>query len=285
MTIEAGVLAPLALASWLYARGTRHAWRRAGVGRGVPVRRAACFGLGIATLAFALVGPLDHLAEELFSGHMAQHMLLMNVAAPLLVLGEPLQAMIRALPPALRSALAHAVHRPAWRAGWSWLTGAVVATIAQQAVLWSWHLPGAVAAALGDRAIHAAMHASLLAAALLFWTVVFARGRHARWRAVAALTATFKAMGIVCILLLLVDRSFYPVYGAGAPHFGLTPVEDEHLGWGLMMLMGGTQYLAVAAWLLLTELDYSNGPTPSRPAPCSRSSPPPSPAAFPNPPG
>ena len=255
MSIEAGVVAPLVVSGVLYAEGTRRAWQRAGAGRGVSLSRAACFALGLASVALALIGPLDELGETLFSGHMAQHLVLMNLAAPLLVLGSPIPTFLRAMPAAPRGVLVRIAHSRAWRTAWSAASGAVVATVVQQAVLWAWHWPGAIAASLADKGVHAAMHASLLGSALLFWTMVLGPGKANRWRGMVALVATAKATGIVCIVMLVQDRSYFDVYGSGPRGAGLDAVTDEHLGWGLMMVGAGTAYVVAAAWRFYRTLE------------------------------
>lgn len=87
----------LLLAGTVYAIGLRRVWRRAGRGHGIRVWRARCYALGLLVLLVALVSPLDALGAALFSAHMAQHTLLMLVAAPLLVLGTPHVALLWAL--------------------------------------------------------------------------------------------------------------------------------------------------------------------------------------------
>lgn len=263
-TLDPYVLAPLAAAAFLYFRGTSLSWRRAGRGRGVRTWEAASFAGGLAALFVALVWPLDALGEALFSAHMAQHLVLMNLAAPLLVLGAPLQVMIRALPPGARRSLAALAGTRAWRGAWVAASGLVAATLLQQVALWSWHTPRGVALALESDPIHIAMHASLAAAALLFWTAVLRpRARH-YWGSIAAVLVTLKTSGIVAILLLLQPGAIYGVYGSSALAWGLAPHEDEQLGWGLMMVAGSATYLA--AGLALVARALFPGVTPGRPA-------------------
>ena len=249
-TLDPLVLVPLALAAWLYWRGSL----RVGL-------REACFAAGVASLFFALVWPLDALGERLFVAHMAQHLLLMNIAAPLLVLGAPVPAMLRAMPRSAQRALAQAAANRRWRAAWRRLSGIAVATAAQQAALWIWHTPRGIAAALADDAIHIAMHASLVAAALLFWTAVLrpASGRH--WGSIAALLVTLKLNGMACIVLLIGGDALYRSYGDSGAAWGLSAAEDEALGWGLMMTIGTATYLAAAVlltWRALASLEHAH---------------------------
>jgi putative membrane protein len=237
-TLDPTVLALLGLAAVLYWRGSL----RLGA-------RQACFGGGLAVLLVALVFPLDALGERFFWAHMLQHAALMNLAAPLLVLGAPLGPMLRALPAAWRAPLARLGAGRRWRRAWRWLSGLALATVLQQAVLWLWHAPRGVAAALESDALHVAMHASLLAAALLFWTAVLKpRSRH-YWGPIAALLATLQLTGMICIVLLLQPLDLYPAYGG----------EDEQLGWGLMMIAGTLSYLGAAVTLAGASLSVDAG--------------------------
>ena len=88
----------LALSGALYAAGLVRLWRRAGVGQGIRRWEAVCFAAGWLALIVALLSPVDALGGILFSAHMAQHELLILVAAPLMVLGRPLAPFLWALP-------------------------------------------------------------------------------------------------------------------------------------------------------------------------------------------
>ena len=90
--LEPGVVLLLAIPALLYLFGRRDADRR----------RSAYFWGGLAVLAFALISPLHPLGEVLFSAHMAQHEVLMLIAAPLLVLSRPSVPLLRGLPFAAR---------------------------------------------------------------------------------------------------------------------------------------------------------------------------------------
>lgn len=263
------VLVPLALAAFAYGRGIHALWRRAGIGRGVGRWEAGAFAGGMAALFFSLVWPLDALGEVMFSAHMAQHLVLMNVAAPLLVLGSPMQAMFRALPRAGRRAIGALVQTRSWRTGWRWLTGAAVATVLQQITMWGWHTPRGVAVALESEPVHIAMHASLLVAALLFWTAVLRPTGGRYWAPLAALAATLKVSGAICIVLLVLPTVRFAAYGDSAAAWGLSPLEDEQIGWGIMMVFGSLTYLgaAIALFALWFQRLPQSPPAMSAPVP------------------
>ncbi|HET6831182.1 MAG TPA: cytochrome c oxidase assembly protein, partial [Solirubrobacterales bacterium] len=56
-------------------------------GRPVPRRRQAFFLGGLIALAIAYVSPVDDLSDELLTWHMVQHLLIIDIAALLFVLG------------------------------------------------------------------------------------------------------------------------------------------------------------------------------------------------------
>ena len=91
---EPPIVAALAIAFALYTLGAARTT--------LPRRQMLAFYAGWLSLVVALVSPLDVLGGILFSAHMAQHEVLMVVAAPLLVLGRPLAAFLWAMPPPAR---------------------------------------------------------------------------------------------------------------------------------------------------------------------------------------
>src|SRR5262245_24813341 len=94
------LILPLAAVAIVYAFGWWRLTRRGPRGR--PPWRLAAAGAGWLALAAALLSPLASLGHVLFSAHMVQHLLLMAVAAPLLLLADPLPAVLWGLPRALR---------------------------------------------------------------------------------------------------------------------------------------------------------------------------------------
>src|SRR5437867_1248522 len=87
-------------------------WRRlSAAGHPPPWWRPVLYLSGLLTVAAALVSPLDELADKRFSVHMIQHMLLTMVAAPLLLLGNPLAVLLWGVPGRLRRTLARPLAR------------------------------------------------------------------------------------------------------------------------------------------------------------------------------
>ncbi len=173
---DAGValllLAPVLAGIVLYLAGLARLWRRR-AGPGVSMARAAAGVAGWSLLTGALTGPLDRLAESSFAVHMVQHMILLAAVPPLLLLSRAGAVMFVGCPAPLATALAQRWRRaPAWRSLLAQALRPSVAALVQTLLLWGWHLPAAIDAAARDDVVHYAMHASLFAAGLLFWTLL-----------------------------------------------------------------------------------------------------------------
>lgn len=257
------VVLPLAAAAVLYGRGLARRWAQAGIGRGVKRWQAATFTGGMIALLIALVWPLDPMGESLFAAHMAQHVVLMNIAAPLLVVSGPVSTMAYALPRDLRrKVVLTAQWRPLRRM--SHLTaGVLAATLLQQIALWIWHTPSAIEVALRDELVHALMHGSLFAAALLFWAAISHPRGLGYGRSILALLVTAKLSGLLGAILIFAPRALYPVYvGRGEP-WGLSPLEDQQLAGLMMMPSGGAIYLIAATVLAALWLGRVGHPIPA----------------------
>ena len=230
----------------LYALGIARLWKRAGAGRGIRFAQAARFALGWLALAAALLSPIDGLSDDSFAVHMIQHELLMVVAAPLLVLGRPLEAWASALPKGLNRAFAGAAQVAPLRGSWHWMTEPVGAWCLHALCVWVWHLPLLFDTALVDTRVHILQHASFFGSALAFWWAVFGRGsRLPTAISMASLLTTMLHTGALGALLTFAPTPWYAPYAAvGA--FGWTPLEDQQLGGLVMWAPGSLAYLVAA---------------------------------------
>jgi cytochrome c oxidase assembly factor CtaG len=125
---------------------------------------------GLGALVAALLSPIDRLASLLLTAHMIQHLLLTMVAAPLLLLGNPLPAGLWGLPRRARRAAGRLLIRNAAfrRVLWA-VTLMPVAWLLHVGTVWTWHLPVAYEAALRNHFIHDLEHLTFFGTALLFW--------------------------------------------------------------------------------------------------------------------
>jgi putative membrane protein len=261
--VDPWLLLSLGVMGVVYAWGIWKLWRRAGLGRGISFRRAACFVGALLALAVALVSPLDALSDSLFSAHMVQHMILMLAAAPLLAIGDFGQAFLWALPRTTAQAGAYRLNRSrglslAWRV----LSGPLIAWLVFTLVLWVWHAPVLYEAALNDETLHTFEHIVFLIAAMLFWWVLFKHTTqtHVHYgMAILYLFTTVLQTGILGALLTFASEPWYPLYEATAESWRLTAVQDQQLAGLIMWIPGGAVFtlLAIgyfAAWLRALEL-------------------------------
>ena len=241
-TVLSLVLAGLAAA---YACG----WRRLRTaGHAPPLWRLALYALGLTTVASALLSPLDDLAAARFSAHMGQHLLLTMMAAPLLLLGNPLPLVLWGLPPSVRWALAAPLRRRArLRAVLSALTFLPVAGLLHVTTVWVWHLPFLYDAAVEHELVHAVEHATFFATALLFWWPIIQPaprlrpGPHPGFQILYLLVAAAQSTALG-MLLAVPERAFYPHYVSVAAALGINAIDDQMLGGGLMW-SGAHMYL------------------------------------------
>lgn len=268
-----GPLVAVAAAAWVYTFGVR---RRAGGGQPVALPEVAAFAAGLATLVVVLVPPFEGLAERRLWAHMVQHVAVVAVAAPLLVLGNASGALVAGLPPGWRRSWSAATRRWPWRddpARATAVAGAVL--LAHTAALWAWHVPALYEAALRSPPVHGLEHASLFATAVAFWQVVAGSRRRAesgRPVLVAFLAALQgSALGA---LMTLAGSPWYPTYAESAGA-GLSALEDQQVAGVVMWGPCGAIYtlagvLLFAAWL--RRSDHGGEPVASghRPAPPNR---------------
>lgn len=259
------VVLPLLLTVALYGRGLL-ALRAAG--EGPPRRQVVYAAAGWLVLAAALVSPLCRLAATLVSAHMVQHMLLVAVAPPLLVLAAPLPVIRAALPQGWQSLLGALSARIA--GSWRRLGGPLAAGAAYGAAIWLWHLPILYQAVLLDPLLHIFAYAALIGVSLLYWAGVVTAGRDSAngyGAAILSLLATLMHTGLLGALLTFARVPWYPLLSGGAGYWGLSPLADQQLAGLVMWMPMGTIYLvasliAAAAWLAAAAR-----PTATQPAP------------------
>jgi len=244
---------------WMYWRGLTRLWHAAGTGRGVRRRDAWAYWVGLFLLAVALLSPLHALGEVLFSAHMAQHELLMTVAAPLLVMGKPLIPFVWALSPKWRRITGHWTSTRAFARPWSALTHPATAFFVHGAAIWVWHLPSLYDASVGSETVHAAQHASFFLTALLFWWVVLrpSTSRGGTGASIVILFGTVLHTGALGALLTLTSRLLYTAYATTTGPWGLTPIEDQQVGGLIMWVPGGLAYIIAALALVVRLLNES----------------------------
>jgi putative membrane protein len=233
------------------------AWRRARGGRGsAPTSHAPGFGRlalftgGLVTIIVALVSPVDSLGDQLLVMHMVQHVLLLDLAPILIILGFN-KVLLRPVTRRL-----HALER---RAGY--LAHPAFAVLAYAGFMWVWHIPAMYDAALKNSTVHAFEHLCFAAAGSLYWwhllSPIRSRMRIGGLGPVAYMVSTKLLVGALGIALAFAPASFYPFYEHHPHYWGLSPATDQSMA-GLVMALEQSIVMGIAlVWVFVQMLRES----------------------------
>jgi putative membrane protein len=209
-------------------------------------RRTLSYQAGVLILFLALVSPLDVLADDyLFSAHMVQHLLLVLIVAPLMLLGinpQWIRDMLRWKPAAKVEALLG--YPPA-----AWILGV--------GTLYLWHIPSLYNWALDNEGVHSLEHLSFLVTACIFWWPVILplpeKRRLSLLNSMLYIFAGAVANTVLGIILTFTPAGSYPAYLNPADTLGILPMirgvwgldpqTDQQLGGLIMWIPGGLIYL------------------------------------------
>ncbi len=227
----------------------------------VPRDRPACFVLGLVAIAVALQSGIERWDTTLFSVHMVQHLVLIFVAAPLLVLGAPITVLLRvATPetrrrrilPVLNSRVVRVIGHP------------LVAWVLFAVVMWGSHLSPLFDAALESAALHDLEHLLYLGSAVLFFWPVVGRdpGPH-RMGFPARLFYLFLQMPLnsfLGVVILFAEHPLYVHYATTGRTWGPSALDDQQAAGAIMWGAGDGGFLialllVIAAWMRFDEAD------------------------------
>ena len=230
----------VALLPWLPYQARARTLARAQ--RPVPAWRQACFASGLIVLAAALSPPVDNLADQLLVVHMAEHLLIGDVAALLIVLGctGPLLARLLRNPVIARLRV---------------LTHPVVAVLAWAINFYLWHLPVLYQAALRHDSLHALQHASFLAFGVAMWMALLGPlpkpGWFTNaWRLVYIIVVRL-AGTILANVMIFSGTVLYTYYRPGDALWHISPMGDQVAAAGVMMVEESLLTIGLFCWLFL----------------------------------
>ena len=250
----------LLLAALVYLRGWLHL-RRA-FSDAIPPWRAASFLGGVVSVWLAIGSPLASLDEYLLTVHMAQHLLLMTVAPPLLLLGAPSLPFLHGLPQSFtRSVLASILRAPLVQRFGRLITEPIFCWWAATVVLVGWHMPAAYALGLRSEFWHEIEHASFFGAGLLFWWPVISPWpsvlRHSRWSIVLYLFLATLPCDALSAYLAFCDRVVYSWYLTAPRLVNMSALQDQECAGALMWVFVTFAYLVPAVFLTTKLLSGS----------------------------
>jgi putative copper resistance protein D len=221
----------------------------------VPRDRPAFFLLGLAAIAIALQSGIERYDTTLFSVHMVQHVILIFLAAPAIVLAAPITLVLRVATPGTRrrwilpildSRAVRVIGHP------------LVAWLLFTAVMWGTHFSPLFDAALENVWLHDLEHVLYLASSMLFWWPIVGRDP-SPWRMghPARLLFLFMQMpfnSFLGVAILFSGTVLYPHYATTGRLWGPTPLDDQQAAGAIMWGLGDAGFLlalliATAAWM------------------------------------
>jgi cytochrome c oxidase assembly factor CtaG len=243
--VDPGPLLLIAVLAALYVRAIVVLRRR---GRRISRWQQSSYAGGLLLTTAGLVGPVDTLSADLLSAHMVQHLLIADIAAPLMLIGIRTPVLQNLLPPVILRPLA----RERWlRRLLRTLKLPWVAIPVFVVLLYTWHFAFAFDAALRNPWLHAFQHLCFVfAAGLVWWPVIEpekARLRGELWKAGHVLVARFLGMMIAMAFVLTPTALYAGVYD---PHTrrGMSAIADQRLAGGLMFSLDILAFIGVLAF-------------------------------------
>jgi cytochrome c oxidase assembly factor CtaG len=235
-------VAAAGLLYWLGGRGLRPK---------TPPLRVASFVAGLVTIVLALDSPIDGWADQLFWVHMVQHIVLLTVSAPLILLGRPWPRMWRALPLGFRTRVGRGLVTSGAAAPLRALARPLPAFVLFNGAIAVWHIPALYNATLNSEVVHQFEHATFFFTALLFWARVIDPGPlrpRLEWPLRIAYIAGAMTVGaVIGVVLVSAPHPLIAHYAALAHRpGGLTALNDQQIAGGVMWVPGSISYTIAA---------------------------------------
>jgi cytochrome c oxidase assembly factor CtaG len=227
------------------------------------VSRLAAFLSGLALLWLAIGSPMDGFADALLSAHMVEHLLLMSLVPPLLLLGDPQVPLLRGLPHTLTVHLLGPLLRlKALRTLGRFLTRPLVAWLAMNLIFLGWHVPSAYDFALEHERWHDFEHICFLSSSILFWWPLIrpwpTSTRYPGWIMIPYLVGADIVNTALSAFLAFCDRPVYSYYLAQPNRFQINPMTDQVVGAVIMWVVGSLVFLIPAVFITVNLLQQDS---------------------------
>lgn len=209
--------------------------------------RAVSFVFGLLFIWIATASPLAALDHELLTAHMVQHLLLMTLAPPLILLGMPRKLLARGLPQRFLPAISRPLRSESTQQLASVGTHPAFCWLAAAGALVVWHIPSVFMLGMRSHTWHGIEQTSFLVTGLLFWRPVIEPSRNIlKWPEPAILLYLFLATlpcDILSGFLVFCDRVVYPVFLSSTNSFGFSALEDQQCAGAFMWTCVTVVYL------------------------------------------
>ncbi len=232
-----GALASIVLAELLYVRAVRILGGR---GFSVPAWQQVAFHAGMTLWAVGLLSPIDSLGEEGLTMHMVQHLLIADIAAPMILVGMRSPVLLFLLPRPLLVAVAR---RRRLRGFFRLLRRPLVAVPVYVVVLYFWHFSFAFEAAVEYELVHVLQHSSFVGIGILVWWSALEPKRRQvpgeLWKVPYLIGSRLAGMFLGMAFVITREPVYTGVYGTGERALGLEAVADQQIAGALMLITDG----------------------------------------------
>ncbi len=223
-----------------------------------PAWRLTAFLSGLATLELALASPIDTFDPFFLTDHMIQHLFLMMIVPPLILLGNPYLALLRGMPRwAARRVLGPLLNWPPLGRFGRGLVHPAVGFLALALANFGWHVPAAYELALRSPGWHDCEHVCFFVASILYWWPVVrpwpSRGRSISWFLPVYLALGDIVNSILSAFLAFSGRVLYPWY-ASVPRLGGFSAQDDQVASGAVMWVIGSLAFLIPAVIITVRL-------------------------------
>jgi cytochrome c oxidase assembly factor CtaG len=222
-----------------------------------PVLRTASFLLGLLVVVVATQSGIGTYDDTLFWVHMVQHLLLIMVAPPLLILGQPVTLLMHASRNPLHTWVKRIV-RSGPVAGLTWPAFGVAA---YAATIVGTHLTSFTNLVVSNQAVHDAEHVLYLVVGYLYFLPLLGR-EPIRWKVSYPLRLflLFIAMPVDAFTGVVLGSESSAPFTMEPRSWGPSAVDDVHMG-GAVMWIGGAAIMFVA--IMVTFFEWTRETSPS----------------------
>lgn len=222
--------------------------------------RLSSYLCGIAAMMFTLMSPIDVLGGHMFFIHMIQHLLLVMVIPPLLLIANPLPFMLWGIPSQIRIYVGRCLSKGSpFRE--------TLTTLTRPGLVWlffilsfiGWHDPWMYNKALSSKLLHDLEHLTFFGSAMLYWWHITRAGPRIHHHftdkmRVTYLLATVPANMLAGVAITFASQPLYNYYRSVPRLWGISLMQDQMLGGIIMWIPGSMMYLAAVIIVLARSI-------------------------------
>ena len=225
--------------------------------------RIAAYYAGLLSLVIALMSGIDTFQTQLFFIHMTQHIVLVMIAPPLLLIANPMPFLLWAIPRQERQLIAgFLTQKSRFRRMFVKLTAPGLVWLFYAINLWLWHDPNPYNEAIVNDTLHDIEHLTFFLTGMALWWHItnaapYFHGRRTYAMRIALVIATYFQNLLIGVGITMSGTLIYTYY-AGVPRvWGIDPIRDQTIGGLIMWIPGGMMYLMALLGLIALAVQES----------------------------